>query len=301
MKVSQVAIKVERKSGFFNSLGEVESLRQLRRFKHDAGLMSPADDQLFAPYMLETQGAVTDFIRRRVADLKKLLSKYDVRVVATETGMLSIAVNELHCPHVTGASATLKLVKEGGETDECSIEILGIGGGDEFKAVFKTGERLEADGACIATIHSIPVVFERCEMNTPDGRVQRFVRTKALETNTEMIEGVVLTLENDACQTANFDVTGGPGKREPINLLKYQGKYVKTLEIEEGTKWTSEAKIKLESFGINVGAKFVLHKTAKTELEYALVEGYSYVALKPPNQFRWLWRALPSAATTAED
>src|SRR6266850_5055032 len=130
---TSLRIKVERRKGFVNNLGEAGSLQQLRRFRNDAGLTEPQDDQIFAPYMLEPQGAITDFFRERAADLQRILSRYDVRVLKTQETTFNIAVNELHCPRVQGAEAKLRVIRGIEESTEDSIEILGIGGGDEYK------------------------------------------------------------------------------------------------------------------------------------------------------------------------
>src|SRR4029077_8305912 len=132
METSTVPITIERRNGFFRSLGEPGSLQQLRRFRNDAGLTSPEDDKAFAPYSIETQGQITDFIRERANDLKAFFAYYDVRVVKTQTSTMKIVVNQLHCPRVAGAEAKLRVIREIEGSNEESVEILGIGGGDEF-------------------------------------------------------------------------------------------------------------------------------------------------------------------------
>src|SRR4029077_5786579 len=111
---------------------------------------------------------------------------YDVRVVKTQTSTMKIVVNQLHCPRVAGAEAKLRVIREIEGSNEESVEILGIGGGDEFKTSFAIGESLKANGACISTIHSLQATFELCEINTPDGRVHKFSRLKDLDDRSEV-------------------------------------------------------------------------------------------------------------------
>ena len=296
MRTSAVQIRIERTSGFFNNLGEPASLQQLPTFRKYAGLVTPRDDELFAPYMIETHGKVIDFLRRRAADLKKFFS--DVRVLGTQRAAIKIAVNELHCPRALGASAESRVVRETEESDDCVIEVLGIGGGDEFKTIFSVGHSLKTEGSCVATVHSLMGLFELCELDTPDGQVRRFPRLKELDETSEITEGIVLSSTNDACQTTDFGSMTN-AKRETIDLRQFgEAELTKTLEIEVGFTWTSEAKIKLEDFGINIGATYRAKKNSKTKLEYFLARGYKYLVLKPNNQPNWLWRVEPPQPPT---
>jgi hypothetical protein len=289
MKVSTVPIKVERRNGLFNNLGQPESLQQLGRFRQDAGLTTKEDNQTFAPF-LESQGPIS-FLKRKAKELSKVLGFYDIRVIGTTRGEIAINTHELHCPHVEGASATMEVVLTEQQTEDCSLEIFGIGGGDEFKISLGYGEGLETEGSCVAIVHLISAIYELCEVNTPDGRQQKFVRLQSLEDNSKRIEGMTLSRENDACQFVSFDEVAG-SITSPINLVKFdKAKYSRTLNLEVGWSWKSAVKVKLEQFGLDVGTSFLVEKTAKTELKYSLTKG-NYIAYKPQNQLKWLWKVV---------
>jgi hypothetical protein len=289
MKVDTVPIKVERSKGLFNNLGEPESLLQLGRFRRDAGLTTEKDNQTFAPF-LEPQGGTIDFLKRKAKELREILGYYDIHVIGTTRAEITISAYELHCPHVEGTSATLEAMQTEQQTEDCSLEIFGVGGGDEFKTSLGYGEGLETEGSCAAIVYSIPAIYELCEVNTPDGRKQRFVRLERVEENSKRIVGMTLSGEMDACQVVSFDEVPG-SRREPITVQFDKGKYSKTFNLEVGWSWKSEAKVKLEQFGLEVGTSFLIEKTAKTELKYSLANG-EYIAYKPQNQLKWLWRVV---------
>lgn len=288
MEIPIKPLKVERTNGFFSNLGDSSSLLQLPRFIKSTGLTSPADVELFAAYTIESLG-VGSFLREKIEALKRFFS--DTRVIATHKSRIEIAVTELHCPRATGAKAKLSVVRETEETEDFSVEILGIGGGDEYTTTFSVGDELEtSDGACIAAIYSVLAVFESCEIDTPDGQVRRFVRLKNLEPDNESIRGVKLVGAADACQTANFgDLTNVTQKR--FEFRDYgSATFGRDLSLERGSKWKGQAKIKLDDLGIDIGASYEGSRTHKTELKYTLVGGFDYLAIKPQNQLSWIWR-----------
>lgn len=289
MKTSTVTIKVERKNGLFNNLGKPESVQQLASFRKDAGLTSAYDNKTFAPF-LETQGAISA-IKKKAKKLMDLLAYYDIRVVGTTRGEIAISTHELHCPHIAGAKATSEVVLTDKQTEDSSLEIFGVGGGDDFKISLGYGESLEAEGVCVATIHSIPAVYELCEMNTPDGTVRRFARLQSIDEQTKRIEGVTLSGDSDDCEVVRFAKVPG-SKEEKINVLEFdKAKMQKILVLDIGWTWNTSTKVKLEKFGLEVGTNFLVEKTAKTELRYHLAKG-KYLAYKPQNRLKWLWKVV---------
>lgn len=286
MKSFVKPLKTERRNGLFTNLGD-PSLQQLRRFMTSAGI-SPADIERCGLRTVESLG-VGHLLKDTLDKLQQFFS--DVRVLKTETSRIEVSVSELHCPRATGAKAKLSVVRETEEVGDCSIEILGIGGGDEYKTTFSVEDGLETtNGACVAAIYSVLAVFESCELDTPDGQVRRFVRLKRLEPNSESVKGVQLEGTADACQTTDFAALTNV-TQEPFDLRGYgAATYQKTLSLARGTKWKGEAKIKLADLGINLGAAYEGSRTHKTELEYSLVGGFDYLAIKPKNERSWLWR-----------
>lgn len=230
-----------------------------------------------------------DFLKEKLDQLRQFFS--DVRVIGTQQSRIDVAVTELHCPRATGVKAKLSVVRETENTEDCSIEILGIGGGDEYTITFSVEDGLETgNGSCIAAIYSLLADFELCELDTPDGAVRRFIRLKKLVPDSEKVTGVGLVGPADACQTTDFSkLTNVP--HEYFELLKYgSATYQKTLSLAKGSKWKGNAKIKLEDFGINIGATYEGLRKNKTELQYTLMGGFDYLAIKPQNELSWFWR-----------
>jgi len=289
MKTSTVQIKVERKNGLFSNLGKPESVQQLASFRQDAGLTSARDNRAFAPF-LETQGAISS-LKKKAKELMEALDYYKIRVVGTTSTEIAVSTHELHCPHIEGAKATSEVLLTEKQTEDCSLEIFGVGGGDDFKISLGYGESLEAESVCVATIHSIPAIYELCEINTPDSRVVRFARLKSIDKESKRIEGVELSGNSDDCEVISFTKVPG-SKEEKISVVKFdKAKYQKTLVLDVGWTWKTSAKVKLEKFGLEVGTNFLVEKTAKTELKYHLAKG-KYIAYKPQNRLKWLWKVV---------
>ena len=289
MEVPIKPLKVERKNGFFSDAVE-PSLSQVRRLLKSAGITTNADLALLGG-PVESLG-MGDSLRGTIDNIKRFFS--DTRVTATQTSRIEIAVTELHCPRATGVKAKLSVVRETEETGDCSVEIFGIGGSDEYTTTFSVEDALEtSDGACIAAIYSVDAVFEACEIDTPDRQVRRFVRLKELVPNTGGVKGIQLTGTADACQTTDFGLINV--NPEPFNLRQFPAasSIQQTLSLERGSKWKGGAKIKLEELGIEFGASYEGSRTHKTTLEYTLVGGFDYLAIKPRNQISWLWRVTP--------
>ncbi len=289
MKTRTVTIKVERKNGLFNNLGKPESVQQLASFRKDAGLTTAYDNKTLAPF-LESQGVI-NALKKKAKQLMDALAYYDIRTIDTTHSEIAVSTHELHCPHIAGAKATSEVLLTEKQSEDCSLEIFGVGGGDDFKISLGYGESLEAEGECVATIHSIPAVFELCEMNTPDGMVRRFARLQSIDDQTKRIEGVTLSGDSDDCEVVRFAKVPG-SKEEKINVVKFdKAKLQKTLVLDVGWTWKTSAKVKLEKFGLEVGTNFILEKTAKTELRYHLAKG-KYLAYKPQNRLKWLWKVV---------
>lgn len=282
---------VQRRDGLFSSLGEPRSLRHLEKFLKDAGLTSDEAKGWFEPYLLErnSRARSTELTRDLAQRLGQFFSYYDPVPVAEQEGFITVSVNELHCPRVQGAQAKLTAKAKAGGKETCGIKIFGIGGGDEFFVTMHAKEVLETDANCIATVHMIPAIFERCEMNTPDSRKISFTRLKEVRPRNLLTKGRVLH-DDDACKAFHLD-PNMPGDAEIVEISDFtSSKLTKGLTLEYGSKSSFEAGVKLDKLGGEVTAGFELTKSYETELEYSLVAGYRYMALKPSNQANWLWR-----------
>lgn len=279
---------VERRGGLFSSLGEPESLGHLQKFLRDAGLTSEEAEEWFAPYLVETQGPVTDFMRDAARRLRDFLGKYDAVPVESQEGFITVAVNELHCPRVEGASATLTVKAKEGRKETCGIKIFGIGGGDEFSVTVEAREVIETEGRCVATVHLLPAVFEKCVMSTPDSRQVSFVRLKEVRPRHRITKGMALDGDADACNAFARDATLEGGS---VDISDFGAAKLTTgLTIEYGSKWKAESGVKLDKLGLEATAEYEAEKNYTTELDYKLVEGYSYTPLKPAGGASWLWR-----------
>lgn len=288
MNIPITPIKTERTNGFFNNLGNEASLRLLRRFIKSAGFTSGDDAKLLASYTVESLG-ISDSWKKAVEAVKRFFS--DTKVLATQKSRIEMVAAELHCPRATGVKATLSVVRETEEAGDFKVEILGIGGGDEFTTTFSVGDKLETvDGNCIAAIYSVLAVFELCEIETPDRQRRRFVRLKELEPDSWGIGGMPLAGTADACQTTDFGALTNVTPKPFDFRTTPKSVFTRTLSLASGSKWKSSSKIKLDQFGIDVGSSFKGTRTHKTELEYTLVGGYNYLAVKPDNEISWLWQ-----------
>jgi hypothetical protein len=281
---------VERRRGLFSSLGEPASIQHLDRFLKDADLTSPEAQEWFAPYLVESQGRVGDFIRDAARRLGDFLSTYPPVPVASQEGFITVAVNELHCPRVEGARATLTVKGSEGRKETCGIKIFGIGGGDEFSVTVQARAEMETEGRCVATVHMLPAVFEKCVMNTPDSRRVSFVRLKELKPRSLITVGKVLDGDEDAC--VEFQTHPElEGETETFDISDFaSAKLTQGLTVEYGSKWKAESGVKLDMLGLEAKAEYEATKSYTTELAYTLVEGYRYVTLKPADRASWLWR-----------
>jgi hypothetical protein len=282
---------VERRGGLFSSLGEPRSLRHLEKFIEDAGLTPDEAKEWFEPYLLERRSRArsADFARDLARKLEQFFRYYDPVPVEEQDGFITVSVNELHCPRVEGATAKLTAKAKAGRKETCGIKIFGIGGGDEFFVAVQAKEVLETEANCVATIHMIEAVFERCEMNTPDSRKVSFIRLKEVRPQNLITKGRVLK-DDDACMAFQLD-PNMPGDAETVEISEFpSAKLTKGLMLEYGSKASSSSGVKLEKLGGEVMAQYEVTKSYETELEYSLVEGYRYVALKPSGRASWLWR-----------
>lgn len=290
MTTDEAQTTVERRGGLFSTLGDPESLRHLQKFLKDTALTSEDEQEWFAPFMPERQSRarMPDFAREAALKLHKFFSAYDPVPVEEQDGFITVSVNELHCPRVAGAKAKLTVKAGHGRKETCGIKIFGIGGGDEFSVTVQAKEVLETDANCVATVHMLPAVFERCEMSTPDSRKVSFIRLKEVLPRNLITKGQVL--HDDACQAFHLD-PGLPGETETVEIADFtSAKLTKVLTLEYGSRWSVESGLKLDKLGAEVTAGYELTKSYATELEYSLVDGYRYVALKPRDRASWLWR-----------
>jgi len=291
MTIYEEQTTVKRRGGLFSSLGEPESLRHLEKFLKDADLTSEEARDWFTPYLIGRQARArsTDFARDIARKLQEFFSYYDPVPVEQQEGFIIVSVNELHCPRVVGASAKMTVKAEEGRKETCGIKIFGIGGGDEFAVTLQAKEALETEANCVATVHMLPAVFERCKMKTPDSREVSFIRLKEVQPRNLITKGQVLR-DNDACKAFHLD-PNLPGETETVEISDFNSaRLTKGLSLEYGSKWSSESGVKLDKMSAEVTAGYELTKSYTTELEYSLVEGYRYVALKPHNRGSWLWR-----------
>jgi hypothetical protein len=289
MEIPIKPLEIQRTNGFFSNLGNEASIRQLRQFVRSAGL---TDEPFLVPYTVQSLG-FGDSLQKGIEAVKTFFS--DTRVIATQKSCIEFAVTELHCPRAAGVKAKLAVTRETEEEQDFSIEILGIGGSDEFTTTFSVGNEIEtSDGACIVAIYSIMAVFESCEIDTPDRQVRRFVRLKNLEPNTTSVTGKRLLDTADACQTTDF-ATPTSIPPEPFRFKDFApATFTEKLSLAKGSKWKGKAKIKLDQLGIDFGAAYKGSRTHKTELEYTLVGGFDYLAVKPDNHISWLWQVTTS-------
>jgi hypothetical protein len=284
----ELPIKVERQKGFFSTLGTPESLEYLPAFLDEPQLIDLPGKQVFNPYLIESQGRLGERGRKLVKSLEDLFGKYDRKPIAgtEERVLIRIAVNELHCPRIPGVKAKLTVEKTQEETSGCTVKVFGVGGGDAFVTTLSTSQTLETENNCVAAIHLIPAVFEKCRMNTPDGGQIEFVQLKQIEEGSRITKGEVLN--PDACQTAVEQYAAS--ERVTFDLLNFpRSNLTEKLRIDAGSTWSGESNVSLEELGLELGAKYEATKTYSTELEYFLVEGYSYAATKPSDSASWLW------------
>ena len=124
-------------------------------------------------------------------------------------------------------------------------------------------------------------------MNKPDGGQIEFVELKDIKPRSRLIKGGVLN--PDACNHI-----------EPDNLVDASNvtfdfrdvpssTITPSLSIEAGSKWSNEATVKLEKMGLELGTKYECTVKYSMELEYTLVQGYTYTAVKPSDSVYWLW------------
>jgi hypothetical protein len=282
----KVKINVERGKGLFSAIGEPKSIEYLPRFLRDAHL---EDDPTLVAYTTQNQG-----VRESVQDLgqrlKEWLARYDVRILSEETRPLTIAVNELHCPRVPGTRGELKIGSVDEESDDCTIEVLGIGGGDQFKLTVGELRGLTVENNCVATYYSVPAVWQECEVTTPDNRLRKFVRLDRVLDHAEVIEGKEIV--DDACRSPDLDKVPGNKLRE-FNLTQLAGTTMSTsLKIDSESTWTAQTKLSLKEIGLDIGATLKGKRSYSTELTYTLAAGHRYCAYMHEHSSRWLWKVL---------
>jgi len=280
-----IPVSIERRPGFFSSLGSPEALDHLPTFLEEQFARS-GYVEAFDQYLVEPQGRITDQMKKLFIEF---LEFYDPKPVpgTEEEHYIRVAVNELHCPHVTGAKAKLTVQGSREETINSSIKIFGIGGGDEFTVTIETGETMETEGNCVATTLSVPATFDRCRMNTPDGGHIEFARLKDINWNSKLIKGEVLdpdactqfTLNNPTAEQVTFDFIHVPS----LTLTP-------SLTVKAGTKWSNEATVTIEKLGLELGAKYESTLTDTITYDYTLIQGYSYTAMRPYDAAYWLWK-----------
>lgn len=290
----KVPVQVERQSGLFSTLGYPESILHLRRFIDDADLAATPAGRELAPLVAPGAGTHMSFSFRRLAEsLKDFFSRYDVRVVGEQTAPITVAVNELHCPRVKGTRAKLSVEVEVEEASSCSVEILGIGGGDEHTLKFVARDTLEIEANCVGAVYSFPAVWESCEILTGDGtKVHRWARLKeVLLEDGEKVEGA--PLDPDACQLTSPASPSVAGWEPGFDLTKGEGiSFSRQLTLEAGATTKQEVGLKLDKLGLEAKADVTITRKYKTEFEYTLAPGHHYLPFRPPESARWLWKVL---------
>jgi len=281
-----IPISIERRPGFFSSLRSPEVFDHLTTLMYEPQLASSGYEQAFDQYLVEPQGRVTNRMKELFFEF---LEFYDPKPIpgTEEEHYIKVAVNELHCPHVKGAKAKLTVQGSREGTVNSSIKIFGIGGGDEFTVTIETGETLETESNCVATTLSVPAIFDRCRMNTPDGGHIEFARLKDIKWHSRLIKGEVLNpdactqfkLENPTADAVTFDFIHVPS----LTLTQ-------SLTIKAGTKWSNEATVTIEKLGLELGAKYESTLSHTITYDYTLVQGYIYTANRPHDAAYWLWR-----------
>jgi hypothetical protein len=285
----EVPVKVERQSGLFSTLGYPESVLHLPRFLAETQLLStPAGQELSQVTAAERGTHLALSFRGLAQKLKDYLAKYDVKVIGEQEALITLVVNELHCPRVPGATGRLTVEVTEEESSECSLEILGVGGGDEFTLSFTASDTLEAENNCVAASYSFPAVWEKCQILTGDGRIQPFVRLKDINQRCEKVVGKALDV--DACTFTAPDQSF-LGVQHEFDLTQAGSlEFGRSLSIEVGSKFKEEFNIKFEKLELNASASYIATKKYKTELEYNLKAGHRYTAFRPQDSSKWLWK-----------
>lgn len=282
----KIPVNVERERGLFSTLGYPESARLLDGFLSSSRLeASPIGRSLAALSVADTR---THFgLKDWAKKIQDFFTVHPVKILDTQEAYIALAVNQLHCPRVPNAEASLKITESSTGSSSCEVKILGVGGGDAFKLKYEAADTLEVREVCQAFIYSFRAIWEFCEIAEDDGRATRFVRLQRVFPDCEKL--LLQRLEPEPCFDKTFDPRLAEEQCE-VDLRGQDGVTVtKTLKVVSEIKFKGSAKVELEAFGLDIGAKFEGERSYETEFHYVLPGGRRYLAFRPPDAGAWLW------------
>ena len=278
---------VTRELGLFSTLGYPQSVLHVNRFLATSGLADSAVARSLrtaTPELARSHMGGKDWAKK----LKEFFFGHPIRVIGTAEADIPIAIHELHCPRVANAEASLVLSSTSTETDSCDVTILGIGGGDKFTLKHQATDEFTVKETCQAFVYSYKGFWDLCEVDDEDGGTHRFPRLRDVASEYDKV--LSQTIANDGC----FDVAieyGTAPERTEIDLRSATAiTHKKTLKVVSELKLKGSSKVKLETFGIEVGADFEAEKSFENQLNYSLPGGRRYLTFRPDNSWSWLWR-----------
>lgn len=294
----RVPISVERQPGLMSTLGYTESLLHVRRFIDStpalAGTELLDDLRRYTNEDGESDELLGYSFKGLARQLRDFFTRRRLVVVGEETGEIPITAHELHLPAAPGCSARLTTLAAGEETTGFSVDVFGIGGGDEFSLAFEAGYTIEAATRCVRVAYSVPAVWEVVEVSSGDGQGQRYLRLKDINPSCERLAASVP--DADPCHSPGLDPSNAVERREFDLPDEASIGLTTTLKIQANREWSSKVGIRLSALDVGVDVAMRAKQSFTTELEYALVSGHRYVAWRRSDNPAWLWRSIPTGS-----
>ena len=281
----KIPVNVERERGLFSTLGYPESARLLDGFLSSSRLeASPIGRSLAALSVADTR---THFGLKDWAKKSGLFHCPPGEDIGYAGSVHRLSCESIALSARAERGGRLKITESSTGSSSCEVKILGVGGGDAFKLKYEAADTLEVREVCQAFIYSFRAIWEFCEIAEDDGRATRFVRLQRVFPDCEKL--LLQRLEPEPCFDKTFDPRLAEEQCE-VDLRGQDGVTVtKTLKVVSEIKFKGSAKVELEAFGLDIGAKFEGERSYETEFHYVLPGGRRYLAFRPPDAGAWLW------------
>lgn len=216
-----------------------------------------------------------------IDNLLKLLGAQKIEILNTQTKWLPISLCHVYCPEVEHSKVKIECANSKSFIGDTNIEILGIGGGANFNIEFTSALEIEAQSKSFAIVYEFESVWEHIKLTEVDGTIKEFCRLKSINENHR--RATTLDLNNSLeIQEDQIDQV------EEI-ILKKGVKGVKKMSIKSGRQLKTSSKLKLETFGLEVGTEMIVANQFDINCEYTLPGGYTYKAIHPRNAAYWFW------------
>jgi hypothetical protein len=287
-----IPVSVERSPGLMSTLGYPESVLHVRGFIDSAPELAGTEfvDSLrqYAHKDSRAEEFLGFSLKEIARELQGFLRRRRLSVIAEATGEVPVTVHELHLPRVTGCRASLSTVTSRERHAGFTVDILGIGGGDEFTLSFEAGYSIDTSDRCIRVVHSVPVVWELVEVDSGDTTAPvRFVRLKNVMPSCDRI--ISETADADPCTGVVPDSPDLAEKREFSLTGDAEHELKTSLKVLANQAWSSTLGLNVSSLGLSAQVTMKSTQSFATNLEYTLVSGYNYLAWRQKNRPTWFW------------